>query len=429
MKIEDTILDFYFYIIVDNRTYMKTILSFISESSIDDIEKYLRDEKIDIDNALSVLKKHFRKERLDFDKFEEFFKLHGLDELNWGRNNTCIKQFVHTFNENDNLDTLKALVENNGAVSINKIEDSGNIFNYCAGGHDGIGDWTDEAKTIASWTNSKSSAAGPCEVLLKFMLKEGFTGKVGDVSIRPDENSDSNKADDLEIKAATISNKGTESGGHAAGQQGHIRNSWAIYAYIHKNLFNDKLPDRGADKLAYFRNSDGFKEFNNKLVELDLVKEPDKILKEIIFAVAYQYNFIDENGKNDGENSSVADPDYETLFTQVQNKVMIGNNGIETKEEDFINVLGCIQLYFYSLIEKFDYLFCCLIDKRDKNSSDKNGQYVLFRNCQEKENTPFLNFKNVLSYLRFGKLESPVKSQGRTGKIFFKKPDKQNKKN
>lgn len=418
MKIEDTILDFYFYIIVDNRTYMKTILSFISESSIDDIEKYLRDEKIDVDDALSVLKKHYKGQRLDLTKFEEFFKLHGLYDLNWGRKNTCIKQFVHTFNENDNLDSLKALVENNGAVSIDKIEDSGNIFDYCTGGHDGIGDWTDEAKTIASWTNSKSSAAGPCEVLLKFMLKEGFTGKVGDVGIRPDENTDKGDTDEMEVKASTISNKGTESGGHAAGQQGQIRNSWSIYAYIHKNLFNDKLPDRGADNLAYFRNTSGFNEFNDKLVELDLVKDPDKILKAIIFAVAYQYNFVDEDGKNNGINSSTATPDYKELFKQVKSKVKIGKNGINS-EKDFIDVLGCIQLYYYSLIEKFDYLFCCLIDKNVESSLDKNGQYVLFRSCQE--NTPLLNFDNVLRHLRFGKLESPVKSQGRTGKIFFAK--------
>ena len=87
---------------------------------------------------------------------------------------------------------------------------------------------------------------------------------------------------------------------------------------------------------------------------------------------------------------------------------------------DLWNLVGCIQLYLYSVVENFDYFFAVLIDKNVENESVDNGFYMCVKNCKD-SNSDLLNFNKILNYLSFKGLESPVSSFGRTGKIIISK--------
>lgn len=352
-----------------------------------------------IDEYISVLSKHAKKSGIKQDDFKTFFDNHGISELNWGRKNSAIKQFVELFSENDHIDLLSNIVKHNGVLSINDVTETGNIFkDYCKG-------WEDEAKTIASWTNSRSANAGPCEMLLKFILHEGNSRSVGDVGIDNDE---------MEVKAATLKGK-SGSGGHSAGQKGNIRKAWSIYWYLNNNLFNIKTTNSEADKLEYFQNKNGLKDFNEKLKNNNLLNDIEKISNAIVDSLMFQYDFI----TNDGHKNKLRNENKlrNSAFTYCKEKIT--NTGF-TSTADLWNLVGCIQLYLYSVVEEFDYFFAVLIDKNVENESENNGFYICVKNCKDSD-SDLLKFNKILKYLQFKGLDSTASSLGRTGKIIISK--------
>jgi hypothetical protein len=298
------------------------------------------------------------------------------------------------------LDILTNIVKNDGVVSIDDIKETGNIFkDYCS-------EFSEEAKTIATWTNSKSANAGPCELLLKFIIKEANSKKTGDVTIHNDE--------EMEVKASTLKGKSSGSGGHAAGQRGKIRNAWAVYYYLNNNVFNIETSNSEADKLKYFQNKDGVQELNNVIKDKGLSIE--EVTNGIVDALCFQYNFI--TNENDAKNElKTKDKLYKAALNIAKS---ISKNNEFNSSNDVFNLVGCIQLYLYSQIEGFDYFFAVLVDKNIDNESDKNGFYFCVKNCQD-DNSELLDFNKILSYIRFGGLDSTTSSQGRTGKIYIKK--------
>lgn len=352
-----------------------------------------------INEYITVLSKQAQKSGIKQDDFDTFFKMHGLSELNWGRNNSASKQFINLFLENDHLDILCDIVKNNGAKSINDISETGNIFkDYCKG-------WEEEAKTIASWINSRSSSAGPCEMLLKFMLKEGNSRSIGDVGIDNDE---------MEVKAATLKGK-SGSGGHAAGQRGSIKKAASIYWYLNNNLFNIETTNSDAESLNYFQNKDGLNDFNEKLKNNKLLNDIEKISNGIVDALMFQYNFITV----DGHYKKLRNVEKLRESSLKYCKEKMTSNGFSSTD-DLWNLVGCIQLYLYSVVEGFDYFFAVLIDKNVENESVDNGFYLCVKNCKDND-SDLLNFNKILNYLSFKGLESPVSSFGRTGKIIISK--------
>ena len=370
----------------------------LSKESIKKLEQYISDENVD--EYIKLLKRHASKSGIKEDDYTVFFDKHGISELNWGRKNSAVKQFVNLFSEEDHLDILTKIVKDNGVVSIDDIKETGNIFkDYCS-------EFSEEAKIIASWTNSKSANAGPCELLLKFIIKEANSKKTGDVTIHNDE--------EMEVKASTLKGKSSGSGGHAAGQRGKIRNTWAVYYYLNNNVFNIETSTSEADKLKYFQNKDGVQELNNVIKDKGLSIE--EVTNGIVDALCFQYNFI--TNENDVKNElKTKDKLYKAALNIAKS---ISKNNEFNSSNDVFNLVGCIQLYLYSQIEGFDYFFAVLVDKNIDNESDNNGFYFCVKNCQD-DNSELLNFDKILSYIRFGGLDSTTSSQGRTGKIYIKK--------
>ena len=370
----------------------------LSKESIKKLEQYISDENVD--EYIKLLKRHVSKSGIKEDDYTVFFDKHGISELNWGRKNSAVKQFVNLFSEEDHLDILTKIVKDDGVVSINDIKETGNIFkDYCS-------EFSEEAKIIASWTNSKSANAGPCELLLKCIIKEANSKKTGDVTIHNDE--------EMEVKASTLKGKSSGSGGHAAGQRGKIRNTWAVYYYLNNNVFNIETSNSEADKLKYFQNKDGVQELNNVIKDKGLSIE--EVTNGIVDALCFQYNFI--TNENDVKNElKTKDKLYKAALNIAKS---ISKNNEFNSSNDVFNLVGCIQLYLYSQIEGFDYFFAVLVDKNIDNESDNNGFYFCVKNCQD-DNSELLNFDKILSYIRFGGLDSTTSSQGRTGKIYIKK--------
>lgn len=381
---------------------MKTLFNYffeeLSKENVKKLEEYVTNDNFD--DYYKLVKRHASKNGVDKKTFEDFFKRHGIAELNWGRNNDAVKQFTHLFAEYDNLDKLNEIIQNDGVISVNDVEESANIFTkYCKG-------FEEEAKTIASWTNSTSANAGPCEMLLKFILKEGRTFKSGDVGIL------GKKEEEMEVKAGTLKGK-TASGGHAAGQKGNIRKAWSIYWYLDHNLFNKDTDNSEADKLQYFQNEKvGFKDFNQKLIDNNLLDDPRNISDKIVEALEFQYNFI-SNSKGAKSELKTENDLKDAAFEQL--KSYITKDGISSNKA-LINVVGCVQLYLYSQVEQFDYFFVVMIDKNIDNESAANGFYFFAKDCKN-DKSVLLDFNKVLSYLEFGQLDSTTSSQGRTGKI------------
>lgn len=390
---------------------MKSLKDVLIEANINDLITFLNDNNIDVDNALSILKKHHSKGGINEKLYEEFFKKHGLSGLNWGRKNSALKQFVNLFAEDNKLEILNNIIENDGIVSINDMKSEGNLFDdYCKVDLNGKKiDFQEEAKIISTWTNSKSANAGPGEILLKFIIKEGNTRKTGDVGIGTDK--------EMEVKASTINGSQIGSGGHAAGQKGDIRKTWSIYTYLSKHLFGENIKDGGADKMTYFQNNAGIKNFGKKLAEYKLTDNIKKISNNIVNSLLYQYRFIeidntpDNNFKEINKNLYNLYNNADSLF-----EIVIDKNGINDIDK-FIDIIGAIQLYLYCLVEEFDYFCCLLLDKSETSNSPNNGNYILFKNPKD----DLLNLQDVISKLHFGKLDSTTTLQGRTGKIFFRK--------
>lgn len=388
----------------------------LSAENIKKLEEYITDDNVD--DVIKMYIRHSNKSSIEGELYTNFFNLHGLNKLNWGRKNDAFKQFKDLFAENDHLDIFKKIIQNNGIVNIDDLKEEGNIFkDYCGDNEElnPCGNFIEEAKTIASWTNSSSANAGPAEILLKFILKEGRTADKGDVAIAVDENEP--KAEEaMEVKSTTLSKN--PSGGHAAGQTGNIRNSWSIYWFLDNKLFKLKTLSTDADKLQYFRNAKvGLKDFNQKIKDAN-IEDLHIISDGIVNALCYQYRFIQNETADKPENLNGYDKLKEQAY-QLCNKIYDKNNGF-INANDLYNLVGCIQLYLYSQVEQFDYFFAILIDKNIDNESADNGKYWCIKNCST-DDTDLLDFNKVLSHLQFKSLDSTTSSQGRTGKIIIKK--------
>ena len=389
---------------------MKLISEYITEqlskSNLDRLEDLVRQGIVNDDNFEDIYNEVLKISKvagLDRSSFDEFFKKHGLSELRWGRGNDAFTELVRMFAKNSNVDTLKEIVTKDGAKSVHDMPFTGNIFDTPR--EQG---WEDEAKTLALMVNSKSANAGPCELLLKFMLREGNGRVVGDVGIDQDE---------MEVKAITKSGKST-SGGHAAGHKGGIQPAYSIYYAINRLAFNeDSLAQ--AKKDIYFQNAAGFKELNKRLK--DSGTEMDKFLEIVLDALLYQYNFkeFSDDGLGLKGTAALSKIDYRGLresFLKYMSSYTSKDQITDMKE--FINAVGAVQLYLYSIIEGFDYLFLVYIDKTE--SDPNSGKYVMFRDIASGK-CDLSDISIVLKHMTFGNLDSATSTQGRTGKMNFRK--------
>lgn len=381
---------------------MKSLTQFINEATITDLEKLLKDNNISINDAYkTILRYNSRQDAKRLPEFDNFFTQHGLSNLNWGRRNNAVNQFINIFSEDDKLDILTDIVKNNGVISIDDLQKSGNIFELCKG-------FEEEAKTICSWVNGKNRPSGAGEILLKFLIKEASGPAEGDILIKDKY--------PLEVKAHTINKtkykSGSKSGGQACGQRGDIRKAWSVYSYLYTTLTGKIYKDGYFDTFTYFQNKTGFKQFNSFLKTLD-IKDIRIITDTLTEAFLYQYRFIgDENINSLKLPNNKIEELKDEVFEQL-NLLFNADNTIND-ETKFINIIGAIQLFLYSAVEEFKYFMCLLYDKRTENETENNGKYVLLTSDE------LLDFDEVLKYISFSSFAaSATKTEGRAGKIFL----------
>lgn len=337
---------------------------------------------------------------------ESYLKSHGLDNVDFGRNRTPSDVMIDIFGGNGNLNILKGIIgngkENDGVISVGELatQNSNNIFDIAKRCR--FGDWSDEAITLARMTNPKGSAAvGMFEILLQFMLKGGYNPDKGDVGVKEVDDATGTLGDGktMEIKAISKSvgknGKPSTSGGHVAGQSGNIGQAKTIYQYIDINAFGIKKSSGSGRE--YLQNQEGF---NNMLSLFDQSGMDETDFLAIVFdAIVHQYGL---------ENKISSFKDLRNQFVEY-----IRSYGIDSMEV-FFDAVGAVQLYLYFIIEKFDYILCVYIDKREVD--DESGNFLLLtRNDLNK-----YSIEDTLKNLSFGKLDSETSTQGRTGKMYFR---------
>ena len=385
---------------------MKSLKDFLIEASIEDIVKYIQDNNIDPDFALKAIEyrsakktyysdenlKRYFCQRFDFSKNEKLFQ-------------NIIKEFIKKncinlweIAANEPKDKTNGLY---GFIGINDLKNTpaGNLIkDFCKG-------WENTAHVLKNFVDSGSTAKGKFEVLLKFLLSEAVLGgKKGDISLY--------EGKELEVKTEEA---------HACGQK-NVKTTGEMYEYMKQgflsieNTKNDdykKLCDQirtvKPNDLRFFQNYDRMRNKNDKYVNghcllgfLEIIG-PEEMSKLIVNAISFQ------NGEKPpyfgkGEN--------EILYKQTEKYL----KDIKNNEDGFktlLDVVGAIQLYFYAITEKFDYFICL-----DQNSSE--GRYVFIEN-ENKSGEKFLEFDFILKYFTFGILDMTTSSNGRTGKIYFRR--------
>ena len=314
-------------------------------------------------------------------------------------------------------------------------EPEGNIFNnFCAG-------WEDVARECCCLKPEKSTAVGSGEVFLNLLIQGASSGHEGDLMI--------NGTYPLEVKAITSRKNYYKSGPHAVGQRGYIKLAWELYAYMNTYMFGKgAITDEAAAKLAYFQNNNGLQKFNNTLIKECLQKyvtvDFDDIIRTIadtfVDAIFYQYGYISRNRcinrfeKFDksalGEsakalnNIQMTSLGGEYMIRENVNKIFKSNINQVTGFGNFsviLDVLGAVQLYLHSQIEKFEYIIFLCLDENPTIITEKNGKYLFISGCgSDGDDNPLTDIEYVISKLSFKPLDMPMNNQSRSGKIQFK---------
>ena len=94
---------------------MKSITEYINEKLSPERQKELLGlvDDSNFNNIIDLIKKYLDKKKINTDKYNEFFKNHGISQLNWGRRNNAVKAFVNLFDEHNNLLALEHIIKNN----------------------------------------------------------------------------------------------------------------------------------------------------------------------------------------------------------------------------------------------------------------------------------------------------------------------------
>ena len=80
-------------------------LEALSAENIKKLEEYINDDNIN--DVINMLVNHSNKASIKGKEYEDFFDLHGLSKLNWGRKNSALAQFTNVFSDNGHLDIFK----------------------------------------------------------------------------------------------------------------------------------------------------------------------------------------------------------------------------------------------------------------------------------------------------------------------------------
>lgn len=379
---------------------MKSLKDFLIEASIEDIVKYIQDNNIDPDFALKAIE--YRSEKKAYYS-DENLKRYFCQRFDFSKNEKLFQNIVKEFIKKNciNLWEIAANAPKHddlyGFISINNLKNTpaGNLIkDFCKG-------WENPAHVLKNFVDSGSTAKGKFEVLLKFLLSEAVLGgKKGDISL--------SGGKELEVKTEEA---------HSCGQK-NVKTTGEMYEYMKQgflsieNTQNDdykklcnQIKDVHYNKLMFFQNyKDIYEEVNGHclLGFLEIIGA-EMMSKLIVNAIYFQ---------NRKELSYFGNEGNKILYEQAEKYL----KDIKNDKEGFkkiLDVVGAIQLYFYAITEEFDYFICL-----DQNSSE--GRYVFIEN-ENKSGEKFLNFDFILSNFTFGLLDMTTSSNGRTGKIYFRK--------
>lgn len=367
------------------------IVEGLSKENVDKLSEILNDEDV-TDELLERIKKFKRKSSLKSsmsdDKLNKYLDNHGLSEkdIKYSKKETLADLFIDIFSDKEGSTVLSDIVEHGGLIKWEDFVNGNNIYDICK-------DFVDEAKELM-WVLPKatktSANMGPAEVLLRFIINESTNPEKGDVAVNIDD-----KKLEIELK------RGDSDGGRPLGQTGTIQNMSVVNKVVFDELLVKHCDVNEADLLKMFKDAGETPTKENKTIGLFQTNKTSAIIADKIknidsklIAAAFIKGVYEQYSEPSGVNTK-------KILTNLTK--YISSNKIDNKL--LLDIIGYLQLYFYSQVEKFNYL--CVFKPKD-------GSYTVMTNEQ-------LSDANiVLNKLTFGATSSGT-GRERVGRIKLRK--------
>lgn len=398
---------------------MKRIIEYINENlsseNLSKLSDYVNDENFEslfneIKKASIRLKTRIKSDsdkskdekNLEKNYFKKFFINHGLTNKAFNGKPNLGHRIADIFVDNEEVDEFNKVIlnskyENGGLISFDELskDKEGNIFDICK-------DFKKSAKEILNINNvtAHNRNVGKCEILLKFILSDKATIKgKGDVSLENDIN--------IEVKGFTPGKKGGAINPSSIESLSHTSKEFLKWL----NYSNLEYTGKGAEKKkdgdkigGQFLGSENANKALEKLVNTEnnegkTITDVDFLLENFVKAYAFQY-MVGLNSENVDKILSIIKKynDEEKIIKLEDDKISISKS--------LTDMIGLIQLYLYSVVEEFNYIFVI---------NQEKGNYSLLeinkRNNSGKI-TSFTDYKDILNFVKFDAPEAGPKATG-----------------
>ena len=368
---------------------MKSILETLSKANIEKLSDYLDDSNFD--KYFPKIRSLLSSESDDIEK-NKFWNRGSLNNIAYNRHVKVNHKIIKIFYRAGLIKELEYIINNDGIISSDELynkNQKGNLIDIIVKklNTDKKDEIKDIIKDISIMKPSRAGVSlGNCEILLRFILKDSIEISKGDVSLKD------NKS--LEVKCFRNENNKESSGFSPKGQ------------FDMKSLKDSikemckKLPIKEENRKSVYEKDTEYTlgSKNNRLYEL-FNKEGILTVEGDNIKIINKEKFIDALILIQSELYNIDTYDNITLYDSIEKLLKNETYKISEIKKMVNNIFMCLQLYFYVLKEKNDYIILIYFNNDRLDSSDKitesksNFNYIMFKE------EDLLDFENVLKYI------------------------------
>lgn len=387
---------------------MKHLIEIIYENlnkeNLKSLKQYVNDENFHdlLPKLQRAVKELATEENIkgDNNHYNKYFHKHALSNDVYEKKPNIGHIIASIFIDNDEVEEFNDIINNNGIISFEDLKTHNNLFDICKNTkvlNGKLIDFEKSAKKISEIDNIKCHKVnvGQGEILLKFILKDNIlkVGK-GDISLENNIN--------IEVKGG---NDYKHSGSIGKNIHSIVSTSNEFLNYLQ---ISSKYTGNPGEQFLASGNANKALE---KLLNDNNISDINLIIESFVKAYIYQYMLdkSNENISNDKINKAkniidiikTYNNDTKTIILDNDNKIKINNSLTE--------MIGLTQLYLYSIVENFNYLFVF---------NQKTGDYKLIEIVND--------YKEIINSIIFYFPEGGSKATGRrcASRVFPKKNNK-----
>lgn len=368
---------------------MKSIIETLSQHNIEKLSDYLDDSNFD--KYFPKIRSLLSSESNDIEQ-NKFWNRGSLNSINYNRHVKVNHKIIKIFYRAGLIEELKFIINNGGILSSDELynkNQKGNLVDIIVDklNTDKKNEIKDVIKDISIMKPARPGLSlGNCEILLRFILKDSIEIGKGDVSLKD------NKS--LEVKCFRNENSKESSGFSPKGQFDMKSLKDSIKEMCKKLSISEKNR-----KLIYQKDNEyTLGSRNNRLYELFHEEGIVKIEEDNI-KIINKEKFINALILIQSELYNINNYDDITLYDSIEKLLKKDIYKISEIKKIINNIFMCLQLYFYVLKEKNDYIILIYFNNDRLDSTDEitesksNFNYIMFNN------EDLLNFENVLKYI------------------------------